>query len=88
MSDYEYLDIEYNGPSASEKTGLWAVLSKHGDELGVVRWFGRWRQYCFYPEPDCAFSAGCLADIQDFLRSAKDVYRECSQARPQEEELQ
>lgn len=37
------------------------------DTLGVVKWYGAWRQYCYFPEPGTVFSKGCLNDISDFL---------------------
>jgi hypothetical protein len=38
--------------------------------LGWIAWNCRWRQYVFYPRDSMMFSAGCLADIQDFLTQA------------------
>ena len=39
-------------------------LDAGGERLGTIRWYGPWRQYCFFPEPDTVWSAGCLADVQ------------------------
>jgi hypothetical protein len=51
-------------PSATGKTRIVSVCSRSsGDLLGEIRWFGRWRQYCFYPEPNTIFNRGCMADI-------------------------
>lgn len=41
-------------------------------EIGRVQWYGAWRQYCFFPAPNTAFSAGCLADIESFLKQLKE----------------
>lgn len=44
--------------------------------LGTVKWMPQWRQYCFFPPFDglvTIFSAGCLQDIQDFLKQAMKV---------------
>lgn len=65
----EYLTIQYAGESPSGKTSTWEVnAARSGALLGVVRWFGRWRQYAFFPEPGTIYSVGCMADIETFIR--------------------
>ncbi len=55
--------------SQTEKTQSWHVISKkHGDLLGVVRWYPRWRQYTFFPEPDTVWNPECLNDVCEFIR--------------------
>lgn len=52
------------------KTRKWTVSSlRHGDLLGTIRWHGPWRQFVFCPH-DAIFNAGCLKDLQDFLKDA------------------
>jgi hypothetical protein len=36
--------------------------------LGEVRWFQRWKQYCFFCAPETLHSHQCLLDIADFLQ--------------------
>jgi len=48
-------------------TNRWDVSSKHGEVLGVVRWFSRWRKYAFFAEPNCVFEQVCLRDIAQFI---------------------
>jgi hypothetical protein len=62
----KYMDFVLSGMSASGKTAVFFVYSKHGDLLGQVRWMGRWRQYSLYLD-DKVFSKGCLKDIEDFI---------------------
>ncbi len=63
--NYSYLDF-LEGASATGKTKIVTVLSKnHGDTLGQIRWFGRWRQYAFFPANDTVFNPGCMQDICD-----------------------
>lgn len=40
--------------------------------LGTIKWYGAWRQYCFFSEPDIVFSSGCLEDIQNHIRQLMD----------------
>ena len=39
--------------------------------LGKVKWYGPWRQYCFYPEPDTIFNTECLGEIATLLKTAQ-----------------
>jgi len=56
-------------------TGKWSCCNtKTGHELGEIKWCSAWRQFCFYPESDCLFSAGCLNDIVFFIDSLKAAW--------------
>lgn len=64
----EYLRF-IDGPSATGRTRIVSVRSRSsGDGLGQIRWFGRWRQYCFYPAPETIFNHGCLEDINAHIK--------------------
>ena len=43
----------------------------HGDKLGTIKWFGRWRQYAFFPEAGTVFNTECLNDIQSYIRELR-----------------
>lgn len=50
------------------KTSVWAVHStRSGDRLGLIRWFGRWRQYTLEPIDGTVWNKDCLREIADFL---------------------
>jgi len=67
MIDSEYLTF-HEMPSEVRKTKIFQVCAKRsGSPLGEVKWFNRWRQYCFYPYPDTVFNRTCLKDIQNFI---------------------
>ena len=62
----QFEQYAYLKPKA--KTFVWLVWTKDGSgKLGEVRWFSRWRKYCFFPEPECVFEETCLRDISDFI---------------------
>lgn len=49
------------------KTKIWKVRNIESRvALGKIRWFGRWRQYAFFPEEDLVFEKTCLRTIADF----------------------
>lgn len=69
MSRYLRFELALNKP----KTSVWNVVSKgHHTLLGQIKWFGRWRQYCFYPE-NAIFNSECLSDIKDFLEEQMNL---------------
>jgi len=50
------------------KTKEFAVMNKdNGSYLGRIKWYGSFRQYSFFPEPECVFEKTCLKDIIDFM---------------------
>ncbi len=66
--------------SPNKKTLVWDVLSTYevqpgetGVWLGEIKWFGRFKKYCFFPAKTSVFDAGCLADIQKFLVDHKKI---------------
>jgi len=60
MSKY----LEFKLLERKPKTSVIDVISKlHGYRLGIIKWFGRWRQYAFFPEDGTIFNVECLNDI-------------------------
>lgn len=58
------------------KTEIYGVLSKNQRaELGRVKWFGRWRQYAFFPNTETAWNPECLDSISGFIRNLMDERR-------------
>lgn len=43
--------------------------------LGVIKWFGRWRQYAFFPETGTVFNTECLKDIQNHIKGMMEKRR-------------
>ena len=48
----------------TRKTKTFIVRNK---ETGVVKWFGSFRQYSFFPNPETVFEKTCLRDISNFM---------------------
>ena len=67
MIESKYLEFLYM--DKTKKTEIYGVGSKnHGILLGEIKWFGRWRQYCFFPYKNTVFNIGCLNDINAFIK--------------------
>ena len=63
--------IEFSAPlrTKSGTTFSWSVYAKESVAfLGTVKWFGRWRRYAFFPEPETVFEIDCLSALAEFLR--------------------
>ncbi len=64
----KYLQFNLVESPSTRKTSIWSVDSKsQGNCLGLVKWFGAWRQYSFFPESKTIFNIECLRDIQNFI---------------------
>jgi len=66
-----YKHIHFEEITSRGKTKIWVCWNNSGEELGIVKWYAPWRQYCF----DCnivIMSQSCLCDIADFLDRIKD----------------
>jgi len=63
----------------NKKTNVWHVNSKDSTRwfnLGVIKWFGRWRKYCFFPSLDTVFEEDCLRDISEFIERATKEHKQ------------
>lgn len=69
LAPTKYLYFEQaNNPG--RKTGVWRVRARStGAELGVIRWYSPWRQYCFYSAPSAIFNTDCLISICDRIET-------------------
>jgi len=57
------------------KTEIWNIISKSSDFiLGQIKWYGAWRQYCFWPSPLCVFNVG-MDDIKGMINELMEQRR-------------
>ena len=64
------------------KTNIYEVTSKDGGYLlGTIRWYSRWRKYCFYPVEGTIYEETCLREISQFLEDQTAIQREMVAAR-------
>ena len=63
----ENVAFRRTGLSKSGRTAVWEVLGAPDDvHIGIVSWYGPWRQYCFFPADRTVFEKVCLAQIAQF----------------------
>ena len=76
-------------PSDGRKTRRWLIENKKsGAELGLVSWYGAWRQYVAMFDENCVFSAGCLVDIATFVTEQNADHRKLLASKPSPEEAE
>jgi hypothetical protein len=55
------------------RTRTVVVLSRRsGDWLGIIRWYGHWRQYAFFPADGTIWNADCLEEVRVKIRELMD----------------
>lgn len=65
-----YIFFRNVGTTKSGKTSIWHVTPEHSTEpLGVVKWFGRWRKYSFFPAVETVYEETCLREIGQFCET-------------------
>jgi hypothetical protein len=76
-TDYQYL-VFVKRENPTGKTFIFECKNKRSNTcLGIVRWYGSWRQYCYLPEMflGAVYSSGCLDDISNFVKQLNDAQK-------------
>lgn len=64
----KHLDF-FDDSDPKQKTKRFFVYTRGAGQLGMVKWFARWRRYNFFPLADCTFDSECLEEISGFMKS-------------------
>lgn len=72
----KYLCVQKLDKEKNKKTDTYLLYSGSDVDLGLIKWYSRWRQYCFYPEKNTIFNSTCLNDISKFLETINKKKRE------------
>jgi len=69
---YEYFHFLKTKDKA--KTSVWECRNnRSGKIIGLVQWYGPWRQYCYFSFIHGVYSSGCLSDIRNFIKAAEEL---------------
>ena len=70
---YKFFTVTPEPLKPRRETHDYAIVSRSGNRLGTIKWYSGWREYCLFPEPfsETVWSAGCLADLMDFMAKLK-----------------
>lgn len=67
-TEYSSKWLRFIWHSSTGKTDVWQVRAKDGDVLlGIVKWYGPFRAYSFFPEANTVYEKTCVANIAFFL---------------------
>ena len=75
ITTYKYFEVHEEPLRKGRKTSNHYIINlSSGALLGEIKWYGAWRQYCFFPSPsaDTVWSTGCLDDIKDYIKKLKE----------------
>ena len=81
MSDSKWIRFDELAQAPHRHTRMWDVRTKAGVPLGVVRWYGGWRRYCFLPDELTVYEQDCLRDIANFCETRTRERKEALDAR-------
>lgn len=74
-TEYKFFRIIARPQKKTRKTVDYDVISIRQDvRLGTIAYYSNWRQHVLVPEPNTAWSQGCMAEINDFLKSIKRAH--------------
>ena len=69
----KYKFIQFVWVEDKPKTSVWSCRNNRSNrELGEIRWYPMWRQYCYFPTVQAIYSVGCLEDINHFIGQLKE----------------
>ncbi len=69
-SKWIYFELSHEG----ERTCKWFVIARKNDAvLGEIKWFGRWRQYAFFPVVGTVFNPDCMDCISEFIKNEMEL---------------
>lgn len=71
----EYLNFEEDDHYGGKTKKIIVVSKKHLNILGEIKWYGAWRQYCFYPDGETIWNKQCLNDIVYYIKTLMDERR-------------
>ena len=70
----QYKYIRFEKTEDKPKTSVWSCRNnRSSEELGIIKWYSGWRQYCYFPLTQAVYSAGCLEDINSFIGQLKEL---------------
>jgi hypothetical protein len=67
----KWISFQLEGRRTGQKTDRWHVwgLKKPHAHLGIVKWYGHWAKYAFFPESQTLYEQDCLRDLAEFVEA-------------------
>lgn len=64
IGEYFYICESY---IENRKTPILTIYEYNDNILGQIKWFGRWRKFCFFPNDNTVWDYKCLSELNAFL---------------------
>jgi hypothetical protein len=62
-----------------QKTLTVSVINiHHNQEIGVIKWYSAWRQYCFFPEFNTIWNKECLNSVNEVITELMNARKTAS----------
>lgn len=71
QGEYEYFDVLL--VVQGEKTNIYRITTRNGVDAGVIKWYGPWRKYCFFPSHSTIWDTKCLNEVVKCLDRLMEV---------------
>jgi hypothetical protein len=69
LKETQYLQFVLLDRDKDRKTDVVLINNKHHNmTIGYIKWFGRWRQYCFFPYGETTWNTDCLESINEVIK--------------------
>ncbi len=69
----EYKYIHFVKIEDKPKTSVWSCRNSNDHtELGIIKWYPPWRQYCYFTRDLVIFNTGCLLEVISFIGQLKN----------------
>lgn len=67
ITEGQWINFQEFPPSSGRKLSIFSILTKQGISIGEVKWYGNWRQYCFFPDEDSIYDRKCMMEVINFI---------------------
>lgn len=67
--------IRFNDIKSTKKTKIIGVSNNAGVSLGLIKFWGPWRQYTFQPDIETVFNVECMKEIIEKIDSMNEEIR-------------
>ena len=83
MSDSYIQFTPVEAMKQGKKTATWLVETRDDkrEALGVIKWYGPWRCYAFFPYAQTIFECKCLANIAEFCKTRTQTHLQLARQR-------
>ena len=65
----EHFFIIQEPKKTNRSTHQHSIVNYLDGEIGRIKWYGAWRQYCFFPNEDTVWSRGCIREVHIFINN-------------------